>query len=296
MTLLCMAWGFQQVAIKATAVDMPPILQICVRSGIAAALVWSLMRFRGERIAIRDGLWRPGLIVGLLFSLEFLFAGESLRHTTASHVVVFLYTAPIFAALGLHWKLPSERLRSIQWIGVALAFAGIITAFSGRSAHSSVAPDELLLGDLLALLAGLFWGATTVVIRTSRLSNAPASETLFYQLVAAFLILLLAATASGQAHAHLTPLVLCCLAFQSFAVSFASFLAWYWLLRVYLASRLGVLSFMTPLFGVAFGVWLLKEPVEASFLAGAGLVVFGLVLVSGREWLERKQAAVVAVD
>lgn len=40
--------------------------------------------------------------MGGLFGLEFLLVGEGMRHTSASHMVVFLYTAPIFAALGLH--------------------------------------------------------------------------------------------------------------------------------------------------------------------------------------------------
>lgn len=43
-------------------------------------------------------------------------------------MVVFLYTAPIFAALGLHWRLPAERLAPLQWLGIALAFCGIVIA------------------------------------------------------------------------------------------------------------------------------------------------------------------------
>jgi drug/metabolite transporter (DMT)-like permease len=69
-------------------------------------------------------------------------------------------------------------------------------------------------------------------------------------------------------------------------VSFASYLTWFWLLRHYLASRLGVFSFLTPLFGVAFGVWLLDEPLEPSFLVGAILVCAGIVLVSGYGWIK----------
>lgn len=71
-------------------------------------------------------------------------------------------------------------------------------------------------------------------------------------------------------------------------------LAWFWLLRHYWAFRLGVFSFLTPLLGIAFGVGLLDEPVETSFLVGALLVLIGVVLVSGddgwnalRGWLVR---------
>jgi drug/metabolite transporter (DMT)-like permease len=98
-------------------------------------------------------------------------------------------------------------------------------------------------------------------------------QTLLYQLVGAFVQLMLAAVVLGQTGFNSTRLAWGSLIFQSLVVSFASFLVWFWLLRNYLASRLGVFSFMTPLFGMAFGVWLLNEPLELSFLVGAMLVL-----------------------
>lgn len=283
MLMLCLVWGLQQVVLKATAADIAPIFQIALRSGVAAVLVGLVMVARGERMRIVDGTWRAGLLVGALFGFEFLLVGEGLRHTSASHMVVFLYTAPIFAALGLHWKLPSERLGVVQWLGIALAFGGLAIAFFGRNSGApSSASSNVLWGDFLGLLAGAAWGATTVVIRCTKLAAAPATQTLLYQLVAAFVLLLIASIGTGQAHFNPTPAVWASLLFHSVVVSFASFLLWFWLLRKYLASRLGVFSFMTPLFGVVLGAWLLQEPLEASFLVGAVPVLIGIVLVSGR--------------
>ena len=287
MTVLCAIWGMQQVALKATAVDISPLLQVSLRSGLAAVLVGLIAIARKEALPFSDRSWRPGLVVGALFALEYLLVGEGLRYTTAAHTAVFLYTAPIFAALGLHPKLPSERLKPLQWIGIGIAFSGIVITFLGRGLEpTSGSAVDMLLGDLLALGAGAAWGATTVVIRCSSLSQAPASQTLLYQLFGAFMLLFIAAAASRQLSINPTPLALGGMAFQTLIVSFASFLAWFWLLRTYLASRLGILSFMTPMFGVAFGAWLLGEPVEASFLAGGLLVLTGIFLVSGYEWFK----------
>jgi drug/metabolite transporter (DMT)-like permease len=285
MLVLCLIWGLQQVVLKATAADIAPILQIGLRSGVAAVLVGLLMCARGERMRLRDGTWRPGVVVGLLFGLEFLLVGEGLRHTSASHMVVFLYTAPIFAALGLHWKLPAERLGAVQWLGIALAFSGIALAFFGRSAPAVATDGNMLWGDFLGLLAGMAWGATTMVVRTTPLSTAPATQTLLYQLVGAFVLLMGAAVLTGQTQFNPTPQVWASLAFHSLVVSFASFLVWFWLLRHYLANRLGVFSFMTPLFGIVFGAWLLSEPMELSFVLGAVPVLAGIVLVSGGPWV-----------
>lgn len=287
MLVLCLIWGVQQVVLKSAAPDISPLMQIALRSGIAAVLVGCLLLWRRERISLADGAWRPGVLAGFLFALEFLLVGEGLRFTSASHMVVLLYTAPIFVALGLHWKLPAERLSAVQWLGVGLAFAGIAASFLGRGQGAvDAAPGRILWGDFLALLAGIAWGATTVLIRSSRLAHASPSQALLYQLVAGFVLLLLAAVALGQTGIRPTPRAWGALVFQSVVVSFGSYLVWFWLLRHYLASRLGVFSFMTPLFGMAFGVWLLGEPLEPSFLLGAVLVLVGLVLVSGHGWLK----------
>lgn len=287
MLVLCAIWGMQQVVLKATAADISPIMQIALRSGVAALLVGLVMWWRGERMNLRDGTLRPGLVVGLLFGLEFLLVAEGLRHTSASHMVVFLYTAPVFAALGLHWKLPAERLGVVQWLGIALAFGGIAFAFLGRSAPVGTASGNVLWGDFLGLLGGVAWAATTVVVRSSSLSKAPATQTLLYQLIGAFVLMLAGAFATGQARFNPTPVVWASLVFHSLVVSFASFLVWFWLLRKYLASRLGVFSFLTPLFGIVFGAWLLNEPIEASFLLGAVPVMIGIVLVSGGGWVQQ---------
>lgn len=288
MLVLCLVFSLQQVGIKAAALDAPPILQIALRSGIAATLVGILMLARKEKGALINSSWRPGIAVGVLFAFEFLFLGEGLRYTSAAHAVVFLYTGPIFAALGLHLKLPSERLEPFQWLGIALAFAGIAIAFFlGGEPSFDAEIRNALLGDFLCIAAGMSWGATTVVIRCTSLSSAPATRTLLYQLIGAFVILLGAAVMLGQMSFNPTPMAIGNLVFQSMIVSFAGYLAWFGLLRRYLASRLGVFSFMTPLFGVVLGAWLLNERIRPSFLAGAGFVLIGIVFVSGHEWLKQ---------
>ena len=290
MLVLCFVWGLQQVVLKATAADIAPVFQIGLRSGVAAVLVGLMMAARGERMRVSDGTWQAGVAVGLLFGVEFLLVGEGLRHTSASHMVVFLYTAAIFAALGLHWKLPAERLGVVQWLGIALAFGGLSLAFFTRSQGASPAPGNVLWGDFLGLMGGVAWGATTVVVRTTRLASAPATQTLLYQLNGASVLLTVAALATGQARFNPTPQVWASLVFHSVAVSFASFLVWFWLLRQYLASRLGVFSFLTPLFGILLGAWLLSEPIEPSFLMGAVPVLLGIVLVSGGTWVTQALA------
>lgn len=289
MLLLCVCWGFQQIAIKLVAADISPIMQVGLRSAFAA-LVLGVVVWRGEGSrALRDGTLGAGILVGLLFGFEFLAIAQGLVYTTASHMSVFLYTAPIFTALGLHWRVPEERMAPLQWLGVAVAFGGITVAFLGNGQpQAAAAASNMLLGDSLGLLGGLLWGATTVAIRRTALSEAAPSKTLFYQMAIAALVLLAYAAATGNAGIRYTPSAMLSVAFQSVVVALSSYLAWFWLLRRYLASRLSILSFMTPLFGVSFGVLILDEPLDGAFVIGALMVLAGISLVSGAGLLREK--------
>jgi drug/metabolite transporter (DMT)-like permease len=279
MLMLCVIWSLQQVAIKAVGDSMAPLLQIALRSGVALLLVAGLMAWRKEGFDWSG--WRAGVVVGALFAMEYLFVAEALRHTSAGHTVVFLYTSPVFAAIGLHMKLPAERLSTTQWSGIGLAFAGVAYAFLGGAAATATgATNVSLRGDLLALLGGAAWGATTVTIRTTRLSVTAPNQTILYQLGGAFFLLLPATVVLGQTHFRPTPLVWASLAYQTFLMSFASLLAWFWLLRHYLASRLGVFTFLTPVLGVVLGALLLGEPLKPQFVVGALIVLLGIATVS----------------
>lgn len=153
MLVFCLTLGMQQVALKATGDDISPVLQIALRSGLGAALIACYMLARGQRMSLGDGSWKPGLIVGGLFSLEYVLLGEALRFTTASHAVVFLYTAPIFTALLLHFLVRDERMAAMQWLGISLAFVGIGVAFLlPAGGDVEAAGQASLWGDLLALL------------------------------------------------------------------------------------------------------------------------------------------------
>jgi len=288
MVGLCAIWGLQQVAIKSTNAAVPPVFQAGLRSAIASILVWAWTRSRGTPLFRDDGTLGAGLLAGVLFAAEFICIFLGLTLTSASRMAVFLYTAPCFTALGLHWFVDGERMRRIQWLGIIVAFAGIALAFAdgflpagaaGGATHGSTLAGAA--GDALGVLGGVAWAATTVVVRGTRLAHTSASKTLFYQLAVSAVVLLALALGLGQAHVEtVTPLALASLAYQAVIVAFVSYLLWFWLLTRYIASRLSVFSFLTPIFGVTFGVLLLGESFSARFLAAALLVLAGIALVN----------------
>jgi drug/metabolite transporter (DMT)-like permease len=279
MVLLTALWGFQQVTIKWIAADVSLVMQAGIRSIVATGLVlaWSFMK--GQNLWSRDGTLLAGLAAGLLFAFEFVFIYGGLAHTNASRMSVFVYLAPPLTALGLHFFVPGERLRALQWGGVLMAFAGLVLAFS-EGFHSKL---DTWAGDLCGLAAAVLWAATTVLIRATGLARATATKTLFYQLAVSALVLPAASIALDEPGIqNVNGLVIASLAYQGVIVAFASYLAWFWLLTRYLAARLSVLSFLTPLFGMAAGVVFLSEPLSARFALAALLIAGGIALVNLR--------------
>jgi drug/metabolite transporter (DMT)-like permease len=279
MVLLTALWGFQQVTIKWIAADVSLVAQAAVRSMLATVLLLLWCRFSRQDLFAKDGTFLAGIAAGLLFAFEFVFIYGGLAHTNASRMSVFVYLAPPLTALGLHFVVRGERLVLQQWLGVALAFAGLVLAFAeGFSSGANT-----WVGDLCGMVAALLWAATTVLIRATSLARVSAAKTLFYQLAVSAAVLPAASFLLGEKGiTGVNVLVLASLAYQGVIVAFASYLAWFWLLTRYLAARLSVLSFLTPLFGMLSGVVFLSEPLSAHFAAAALLIAAGIALVNLR--------------
>lgn len=278
MVLLCACWGFNQVAIKLADAGISPILQAGIRSFGSALLVWAWSARRGVRLMERDGSLRLGILIGVLFGGEFVFLYWSLVFTSASRAVLFLYTAPVIVALGAHLFIPGESLRARQALGLVAAFAGTALAFADALRFPTY---RELIGDGMAFIAALLWGATTVVVKGTRLARISPHKVLLYQLAVSALFLPALSWAGGERGIVApTPLVLAMLAYQIVIVAFASYLAWFWLVSRYPAGRLSSFAFLTPLFGLIAGALLLGEPVGWALLAAMALVGAGIVLVN----------------
>jgi drug/metabolite transporter (DMT)-like permease len=279
--LVCtMLWGLQQVAIKLALPSVSPLMQASIRSMLATVLLLGWAQWRGILLFRRDGTLAAGIAAGALFAGEFCFIYSGLAHTSASRMVVFVYLAPVLTALGLALFVPGERLAPLQWAGVLLAFAGLVAAF----ADGFGAPGQsTLLGDAFGVIAAALWAATTVLVRGSSLARVSAEKTLLYQLAISALLLPLAGRAIGEPGVmRIDAAAVGSLLFQGVVVAFASYLAWFWLLTRYYAGRLAVFSFLAPLFGVAFGVWLLGERLSPTFAVAALMVGAGIGLVNFR--------------
>ncbi len=276
----CAIWGLSQVAAKVSLAEVPPLLQSGVRSLGAALLLLAWARWRGLVVFGRDGTALPGLVAGVLFALEFACLFVGLQYTSASRMAVFLYLAPFVVALGMPLISRQERLAPVQWAGLVLAFGGVVWAFAEGFVAPAVGPKQWI-GDALGLCAAVLWGATTLVLRATKLASALPEKTLLYQLVLSGVALTAASVATGEAvPATLSPMVAWSMLFQIAVVTFASYLAWFWLVRHYVATKVAAFTLLTPVFGLLAGVGLLGEALTLRLVVALAAVCIGIWLVN----------------
>ena len=281
-------WGLGQVASKVALAEVPPLTQGGFRSIGAAVLVFGWAKRRGIPLWERDGTLVPGLVAGTLFAAEFAAVYSALQFTTAGRMTVFLYTAPFVVALGMPFVSRAERLRGLPLAGLVAAFAGV--AFAYLDGFTSAGPGSLQwLGDLLAGLAAIGWGATTLVIRATALAPIHPAKTLLYQLgVSGIGLTAIGWLAGERAQWPLSAPVAGALAFQIAIVGSTSFLVWFWLIRTYSATKLSAFTLLTPLVALVAGAVILHEPITARIVVALVGVSLGLVAVNLRPNRARK--------
>lgn len=281
LVMVCFLWGGNSISIKYSNTGIGPLLAASIRGVLATLCLWAYAAYKKEPVRMAAGQRIHGVIIGVLFGLDFLFLYWGMLFTPASRATIFLYTHPFWVALGAHFLIPGDRLNWSKAIGLVLAFGGILAVFS---ANADELPEGYIIGDIMEMVAALFWAATTLyvkrIIQTSKFTPSHY-QTLFAQLLWSIPVLALGALLYEQDYPiNITSTVVWALVYQSFIVAFFSYLLWFWMIHNFNVSGLTAFSFLAPLFGVIMGVLILGEPASIQLFLGIGLVGAGIYLVN----------------
>ena len=267
------------VSIKFSNVGLPPLVAATLRNSVAALCVWVLATARGKSVWLKGQDLRFGVTIGILFGLDFLFLYWGTSYTVASRAVIFLYTHSIWAAIGAHFFLKGDRLTTQKISGLLISFLGVALVFGIKSGDL---PPNYWIGDILEVVAALFWASTTVYIKWSTGKRSfDHYQTLFSQLFYAIPVLAIGWLILDVGKPIvLSPLVLGALFYQSIIVAFICYLLWFWMIHTYPVSRLVSFLFLVPLFGVLLSGLLLGDPQPAQLWLGLVCVGSGIYLVN----------------
>jgi len=280
LIIVTLLWGFNHPAIKISNQGVSPIFASTLRSIVASicGLIYCLRK--GEKVFHKDVMLFHGVMVGLLFGVEFACIYFGLLYTDAARSVLFVYLSPFVVAIGAHFFLKGDRLTFLKILGLVLAFTGIFVVFGGRP---KTAKAGMYFGDILQIAAGVLWGATTLYIKKFMAKKVEPINTFFYQLFFSIPILLVVSIILEPKWIYkVDPYVVGSLFYQSVIIAFITYFVWFKLIHEYSVSRLSAFTFLTPIFGVLFGVFFLHEELTVSLMIGLPLVSAGIFLVNWR--------------
>lgn len=275
--LLTILWGLNYSAIKFSNTGLSPIFTTFIRSVIASLLGIIYCIYIGEPIFQRGILLFHGFVTGMLFGLEFVFFYLALLYTDAARSAILIYLSPFMVAIGAHLFL-KERLNFVKIAGLCLAFIGVYLVFKGKPAQYA---RHMLIGDVFAIIASILWAATSIYIKKYLARSVHPINTFLYQLIFSVPILFICALIIEEKWIiDLNAGVITSVFYQSVIIAFATYLVWFKLIHDYPVARLSVFTFLTPVFGVLFGIVLLKEQMTTGLIAGLILVCIGIYLTN----------------
>ena len=188
MVVICASWGLNQPFTKMAYVDISPILSAAMRSVLAASGLWIYSRISRVSLKMGPGGLFHGVMIGIIFGIEFVIFYVGMDLTRASRGAVLLYSQPFFTALLAHFILPGDTLNWNRALGLVLAFIGVVTVIGDAPNQGNYS----LLGDLFCLAAGFLWATTVIYIRVFMVSRATAVQTLFCELLYSIPVLITA--------------------------------------------------------------------------------------------------------
>ncbi len=276
MTLLCLMWGLNAVAIKFSIEGIAPIFCAGLRSVIATACLMTWMAWKG--LGLFPGRLKDGMFIGFLFGVEFGLIYTAVIFTTTSSAWILLYTSPFFHALGAHFFLAGDRLTLRKSGGLILSFAGVIILLSK---HLGLPSIQEFGGDLMAICASAIWAITTIYIKRRLVAIFSPYHTLFYQTLFSIPILFLLSFIFQETPIQkIDGLILISFAYQSLLIAFFSYLMWFYLIHNYPVSRISSFSFLTPVFATIAGIVLLSEPLSLRVILSLIFVSLGIYIVN----------------
>lgn len=259
-SLLC------RLALKNTAIDPASFTSVRLGSGalvLALLVAWRGRGRPGSALPWAAGDWTAALAL-FVYAAGFSFAYVSLSAATGA-LLLFGVVQTTMIGWGL-WR--GERLRPLQWAGLAAASAGLVWLLLPGLATPSLGAG-LLMGS-----AGIAWAVYTLRGRT--VGGDPTAVTAGNFLRATPMALGVSGLMAAQARWD-TPGLLLALASGALA-SGAGYAIWYTALRGLTATRAAILQLSVPALATAGGVVLLGEPLTPRLL-GASLAVLGGVLL-----------------
>ncbi|HYB41396.1 MAG TPA: DMT family transporter [Candidatus Methylomirabilis sp.] len=282
LTLVVALWGSYPAFAKLALAHFPPFLLVGLRSVLASAFLTVLLFRRGWDQFRVLGWSDVGKFAFLGFAGLFVSTGGTylgIAFTTAANAVILQSATPVMVALGARVYL-GERLRPVQWAGVALSTAGVLLVIT-RGSWRAIAHLDLRPGDFLLLFSSLGWSAYTIYGKRVLIEHDPALATTAAYVLGSLMLLPMAfVTAPFFPSPDLaSPVAWGVVAYQAFLGAVAH-IWWYEAVKEVGPSRSAIFMNLQPVVGILLAWLMLGERITTVEVIGTGAVLAGVALTT----------------
>jgi drug/metabolite transporter (DMT)-like permease len=274
-------WGSTYLGIRLATQTMPPFLMAGSRFVIAGALLYGVLRWRGEAKPSGSS-WKDAAIIGGL-----LLLGGNGGVSWAQQYVPTGVAALIVASVPL-WIVVTDWLRpkgvrpqTAVLVGLAIGFVGVVLMVLGKDAkgHPVVVP----VGAAVLVLSTITWALGSIYSRHAKLPGS-ALMAIAMQMMAGGGLQLLTGVVLGELPRMRLDLVSASSAwafvYLTLIGSLVGFTAYVWLMRTCSPALVSTYAYVNPLVAVALGWLVLKEPVPQAMATAGGLILVSVVLIT----------------
>lgn len=266
-------WGISYIAIKVVLTELEPVEMISVRFLLAAPTLYLIIRLKGLSpwpVQKKGKLCAAALMI----FLHFWVMATGMKETSASNTAWILTTAPIFIAI-LGWLYLRETFNLYQWLGLALACAGVLFLTTDGDLSNLAWINSR--GDVIVLGSCVTWAFYTVGTRDITTRVHPVVATFWMTGIAGLIFVPWTLLTSGcQKFLHLQTNTAISLVFLGVFCLALAFWLWSEGLARQTAAEVGVYLYIEPLITM-IGAWiLLSEAITVWLVVGAVLISLGV--------------------
>ncbi len=274
LAVLGIIWGYNWVAMKQAMIDSGPLDFSAFRFGIGALTLVPVMLFLKVPFRIPRGEWRTVAWLSFFLVANFGFVMTALIGGGAGKISVLVYTMPFWGLVLARFVL-HEHLKRWQWWTVGLAFAGLVVLIDPLHQQGHV------VSNVLAVVAGLFWAASVVIVKEmQRRESVPMITLTFWQISIGAIGFLLAGLMFPQRTIAWTPLLIWCIFYSAVISTSVAWLLFYYALKRMPAGLAGLSTLATPVVGVVLAWAILGERPNSIEATGMALIGSALAMLA----------------
>lgn len=280
LLLLAALWGPSFLFIKVAVAEIPPITLILGRVGLAAILLYLLLRLSGGNLPRPGRIWLPLAVVALFHtSFPFVLLSWAEQHIDSALAAILNGLTPLFTILIAHLMTTDDKLTPAKASGIALGLLGVLF-FVGPSIQSGV---QASTWGILAMIAVSASYGFALVYARKHLNGLPGIVVPTSQMILSTMYLLPLAIIVDRPFNHPMPSPQAIGAVVGLAIlgTVLAFIVYYRLLKSAAASYVSMVTYLVPVIGILLGVFILGERLTWNDYAGFGLILLGIMIVNG---------------